>query len=283
MHRRSFLVLAATLPAMGFAPPGTAATARVVVAGGALTEIAFALGAGDRLIGTDTTSTFPAEADRLPKIGYFRSLSTEGILSLNPTLLIATDQAGPPTVISQLMATRLDVRLIPETFDPSGVPDKVRQVADALQLSKRGELLAAEISRDLHLLRESGAPRARSPAVLFLMSVADGKLLAAGAGTAADAMIRLAGGRNSLSGMTGYKPLSAEAALAAAPDVLLLPQHTLQALGGVAGIQQVPQLQYLHAVRKGRVVAMDLMYLLGLGPRVAKAGRDLAAAIAVGA
>lgn len=280
MYRRSFMAMAATLPAMVFMPAGAATGPRVVVAGGALTEIAFAIGAGNCLIGADSTSTFPAAADRLPKIGYFRALSTEGILSLGPTLLIATDQAGPPAVISQLKAARLDVRIIPETFDPNAVPDKIRQVAAPLQRSERGELLAMEVTRDLALLRESATPRTRIPAVLFLMSVTDGKLLAAGTGTAADAMIRLSGGKNALSDMTGYKPLSAEAALAAAPDILLLPQHTLQSLGGLTGIQHLPQLQYLAAVRKGRVVAMDLMYLLGLGPRVAQAGQQLAAAFA---
>jgi iron complex transport system substrate-binding protein len=94
--------------------------ARLVVAGGALTEIVVALGAGSHIVGVDTTSLYPATlAERLPKIGYLRTLSAEGILSLNPSMLVVSDQAGPPGVLDQLRAVKLSLAIVPETRLPT--------------------------------------------------------------------------------------------------------------------------------------------------------------------
>ena len=75
---------------------------RVVSVGGALTETVYALGAGELLVGSDTTSYYPEAAANSPKVGYQRALSAEGILSLSPDLVIMTDEAGPPPVLAQL-------------------------------------------------------------------------------------------------------------------------------------------------------------------------------------
>ena len=69
---------------------------------GAITEVVYALGAEGQLVGTDTTSLFPAAAQKTPKVGYLRQLSAEGILSLKPDAVIATSEAGPPVVLDQL-------------------------------------------------------------------------------------------------------------------------------------------------------------------------------------
>ena len=77
-------------------------TRRIVVAGADVTEIVFALDAQDHLVGVDQTSTWPPQAQDLPRIGYVRCLSAEGILSLDPDLLIAAHDAGPDLVLQQL-------------------------------------------------------------------------------------------------------------------------------------------------------------------------------------
>ena len=98
----------------------------------------------------------------------------------------------------------------------------------------------------------------------------------AGRDTTADAMIRLAGGQNALTDFEGYKPLSTEALTAAAPDVLLLPDHTLTTLGGETGLARVPGLTLTPAWRNRRIVAMDALLLLGFGPRTGAAVATLA-------
>ena len=74
--------------------PARAQAQRVVSVGSALTEIVYALGAEKMLVGVDTTSLYPAAARSLPQVGYMRALSAEGVLSLKPTLVIATTAAA---------------------------------------------------------------------------------------------------------------------------------------------------------------------------------------------
>lgn len=261
-----------------------AAPERIVVAGGALTEIVVALGLAARLAGVDTTSLHPPQlVAPLPKIGYFRTLSAEGILSLAPSLLIASDQAGPPAVIEQLRQAGLPVVVVPEAHAAEAVPAKVRLVAQALDHETDGAAMATAIQDDLAAMQAAIAALRSRPRVLFVMSTSAGRIMAAGRDTSADLMVALAGGRNIVQGYDGYKPLTAEAALAGEPEVILMPLHSLEALGGPAAVAALPALRDTPAAQAGRVHAMDTLYLLGLGPRIAAAARDLALLLHPGA
>ena len=112
--------------------------------------------------------------------------------------------------------------------------------------------------------------------MLFVYARGPSTLLVGGGGTAADAMIRLAGGTNAASGFDGYKPLTAEAAVAAAPQVILVTTSGLESVGGTDGLLDLPGLALTPAGKARRVVAMDDLYLLGFGPRVAGAMAALA-------
>lgn len=100
-----------------------------------------------------------------------------------------------------------------------------------------------------------------------------------GRGTAADAMIRLAGGVPAVDAFEGYRPLTAEGAAAAAPDVILLPRRGLEAAGGIDAVLRLPGLDGSPAARDRRVVAMDDALLLGFGPRLGEALDELARAL----
>ncbi|HRD91640.1 MAG TPA: helical backbone metal receptor [Accumulibacter sp.] len=268
----------ALLLAAALAWPGAARAeeaGRIVSVAGSLTEIVYALGQESRLVGADTTSLYPPSARALPQVGYQRSLSAEGILSLAPDLVLATEAAGPPAVIDQIRAAGVPVRIVTHDLSPDGLGQKVRSVAEALDRAEEGERLANRIRAELDaaLLRVGAA---RRPKVLFFMNAGRGAPLAAGRDTAADAMIRLAGGQNALADFEGYKPLNTEALTAAAPDVLLLPEHALTALGGEAGLARVPGLTLTPAWRQRRIVVMDALLLLGFGPRTGTAVATLA-------
>lgn len=249
---------------------------RIVSVAGAITEIIYALGSESRLAGVDTTSFYPQEARQLPQVGYQRTLSAEGILSLTPDLLLATDGAGPPAVLEQIRAAGVAIRIVPNEWSADGIVQKVRSVAEALDQSADGERLATRLRAELdNTLRLTNLVQTR-PRVLFLMSAGRGTPLASGTGTAADAMIQWAGGRNALNEFEGYKPLSAEALTAAAPDVLLLPDQALEALGGEVGLIRIPGLTLTPAWRQQRIIRMDGLLLLGFGPRTATAVTTLA-------
>jgi iron complex transport system substrate-binding protein len=252
---------------------------RVVAVGGALTEIVYALGAADLLVGVDTTSQYPAAARALPQVGYMRQLSAEGVLSLNPTLLLITEEAGPPAVLRQLQAAGLRAVLLPGGYQPGAVRARIEGVAKAVGQEARGQALAARVDQDVARIAEA-LKGAREPRVLFLMTgTGGGTPLASGGRTAADALITLSGGINAVTAYDGYKPLTPESALAADPDFILVPAHAIDALGGVKALAAMPGLKDTRAVRENRIVAMDMLTMLGFGPRIAVAMRQLAAAL----
>jgi iron complex transport system substrate-binding protein len=274
--RRRLLALAgaaATLPCPSLA---AATPQRLVVAGGALTEIVVALGAADQLVGVDSTSLYPESVvRRLPQVGYVRTLSAEGILSLAPSLLIAADHAGPPATLAQLRAAGLPVLLLPENYRDPAVPQKILAIATAIGRAEAGKAIADAVEADFRLAQQMVAPLPR-PRVLFVLSTSNGNILAAGQDTAADAMLAFAAAENVVRDYRNFKPLNAEAALAADPDAILLPRHSFEALGGAKGVAALPALASTRAARTGRIHAMDTLYMLGLGPRIAHAARDLA-------
>ncbi|HDR9813838.1 TPA: ABC transporter substrate-binding protein, partial [Burkholderia cenocepacia] len=134
-RRRSLLAgaaagaLAGALPGGVFAQRAPAAPKRVIVIGGALAETAFALGGAEtqryRLVGADTTCTYPDAAKRLPKVGYQRALSAEGLLSLRPDLVLASAEAGPPTAIAQVKGAGVAVTTFDERHDVESVRAKI--------------------------------------------------------------------------------------------------------------------------------------------------------------
>lgn len=270
MRRRH--LLAATLL---WPRAGRAGSARVVVVGSALTEIAFALGAGAELVAVDSTSQFPLAAARLPQLGYMRALPAEGIVSLNPDLLLLSSEAGPPDAIAVLEAARLRMAVIEDKAGRDAVLDKITGVAQAL--GRDCATLAAAFAADAALV-DPAIRRMRRPRALFVLSLSRGAPLVSGQGTHASAMLDWAGAVNAIDAFQGYRPLAAEAALAAAPELIVMMAHALAEAGGADGVFTAPQLRFTPAARDRRVIGIDGAYALGWGPRAAHARRDLAAA-----
>lgn len=249
---------------------------RVVSVGGSLTEIVYALEATDGLVGTDTSSGYPEAATRLPQVGYQRRLSAEGVLSLNPTLVLATADAGPPAAIVQIRSAGVPVMVVPNARTTDGVKEKIRAIARALDREEKGEELARNLEADLLLAQKFVATAEKKPRVLFIYARGQGTMMVSGSGTSAHTMIQLAGAINAVSGYENYKPLTAEALVAASPDVILMLTSGLESLGGVDGLLKTPGLALTPAGQNRRIVAMDGLYLLGFGPRTGKAVLELA-------
>lgn len=276
LHRRRLLTWAGTgaaalaLPA--HAQPGGP---RLVTVGGALTEIVYLLGAQTQLVGTDTTSLYPPEALKTPKVGYLRALSAEGLLSLRPDAVVTTSEAGPPVVLAQLRQAGVKLQVIPADHDWREVPAKVQAVGRAAGREPQGRELQARLEAEwADTLRQVAAGGARPPRVLFVLAHA-ATPQAAGEATAADAVVRYAGGTNCLAGFQGYRPLNAEALASAAPDVVLTTTQGLQAQGGADRFWARPELALIPAHRRRALVAMDALELLGFGPRMPQAVRAL--------
>lgn len=270
MTRRLGALLAAGVIAVAVSAAPAAAQQRIVSVDGAVTEIVHALGEQHRLVGTDTSSTYPPAVGTLPKVGYKRALAAEGLLSLGPDLILGTAAAGPAPVLEQVRAAGVPVVTLPEEASVPGVLAKVRGVAEALGVPEKGADLAARIQADLDRVTGRRPADGAAPRVLFLMDTGRGGLMAAGAGTAADAVIALAGGANAFAA-EGLMPLTPEAAVAAAPDVLVVTAQAVERHGGLPAVLSQPALAATPAAPNGRVAVVDTLLVLGFGPRIAEA------------
>ncbi|UWQ77505.1 hemin ABC transporter substrate-binding protein [Leisingera sp. M658] len=265
----NLLVAAVFAGHMALADPAS----RIVSVGGSVTEIVYALDQQHRLIARDTTSTFPAEARQLPDIGYQRALAPEGVLSVAPDMILAIEGAGPPETLDVLKAAEVAYISVPEDFSAEGIARKIRTVGAALDQQDAAEVLAGQVSAEIATAQAAaakaagGAPRT----VLFVLSTQGGRIMAGGADTAADSIIRLAGGVNAVTGFAGYKPMTDEAIAQAAPDVILMMDR-----GGDHGIRTedllaIPAIQPTPAAQNGAIVRMNGLHLIGFGPRTASA------------
>ena len=270
------LVFAAVPIQSGIGEAAGADGNRVVSVGSSITEIVYALGAGDRLIAVDSSSLHLPGARDHPNVGYMRRLSAEPILAMKPTLLLTVEDAGPVTVLDQLRAAGANLVIIPDDPSPEGVIEKVSVIAGALDLEEEGQRLSDRLRQDLVRLGEALEDVERRPSVLFLLSIGRGAPLAAGRDTSAASIIELAGGRNAIDAFEGYKPLSPEAMVGAEPDFLLVTDRTLGLLGGAQDLLSRPEIAATPAGREARLITMNGPLLLGFGPRTPEAIRNLA-------
>lgn len=248
---------------------------RIVSIGGAITEILYALGFEDRLAGVDSTSLFPPAALRdKPNVGYMRQLSAEGVLGLNPSLVLAMQGSGPKETIDILDAARVPLVMVPETFSEQGLLDKIALVGRAVDAGPRAECLSGAVSADLTQLRDLRSKVTKPVRVMFVMSLLNGRALAAGRSTAANEIIRLAGAVNVIDGYDGYKPISDEAVVAAKPEVVLSIARGKDSVEADAVFAH-PAFALTPAAGSKAFISMEGLYLLGFGPRTAAAARDL--------
>ena len=254
-------------------------TSRIVSVGGAVSEILYALGLSDRIVAVDTTSLFPAEALRQkPNVGYMRALSAEGVLGLNPSLVLAIEGAGPKETVAVLEAATVPLVRVPDRYTGDGVLEKIKLVADVAGEHDRGRCLAAKVADDLAALTGLRQQITQPKKVLFVFSLVSGKPMVAGRNTAADGIIRLAGGINAVDAYEGYRQIADEAVIAAGPDAVLVMQREQEPLDARTVFAQAA-FAMTPAAASQSFIAMDGLYLLGFGPRTAKAAHDLAAAL----
>jgi iron complex transport system substrate-binding protein len=252
---------------------------RWVSAGGALSEWVSALGGEAKLVGVDTTSQHPESLKSLPSIGYQRSLSAEGILSLRPDILIGTEEMGPPPVLSQVKAAKVQVELFSAQPDLPTLEKNVTHLGQLLGAQAQAAQLLQSYQQqlDAQKLRVTEVQaKQKAPGVLLLLGHAGGKPLIAGKDTAADWLLQQAGGHN-LATHTGYKPFSVESLASLDPQVLVFADRALTGEAAKAALfKENPILNSSRAAKAGRVLELDPTLLVGgLGPRLPAALKSL--------
>ncbi|MHA3916074.1 heme/hemin ABC transporter substrate-binding protein [Halovulum sp. GXIMD14793] len=273
--------LAASLVLLaGQAPAQDQTKANVLSIGGSVTEIVVALGQGHRLIARDSTSTYPPEITDLPDVGYMRALSPEGVLAVGPEMILSEEGAGPVEALDVIRAADVTFVEVPDAMDADGIIRKIEVVGKALDVPEKADTLIAEVRAALDTaLEDATRPEAERKKVMFALSTQGGRITAGGQNTEADAIIRMAGGRNVMVDFEGYKQVTDEAVGLAAPDVILMMDR-----GGDHGAADdelfaMPSISLTPAAETRSAVRMNGLLLLGFGPRTADAIAELNAAL----
>lgn len=249
---------------------------RIVSLNGSTTEILFALGVGRNVVGCDASSTYPKNVrEKLPSVGYQYRLNVEGILSLKPTLVIGRDDVKPPQVIEQLRMAGVTVLQLKEPRSFEGAKQRLRTIGEAVGCQKRATELIAALTADIEKLEEKRKGDWPKQKVLFLYLRGPQTAFVVGKDSAPGAMFEIVGAENAAGDIKGSKPMTAEAVIAAQPDVYVLFTTGLESIGGVEGLLKLPGLAHTPAGRNRRVVVMSGQYLSGFGPRCGRAALDL--------
>ncbi|WP_207934181.1 ABC transporter substrate-binding protein [Actinomadura sp. KC06] len=247
---------------------------------GSLAEIVYGLGLGDRLVGRDISTTFPA-AQALPLVtGQGHDLSAEGVLKLDPSVVITDKSIGPPEVLDQIRQAGVPVVLVDDRQTLPAIGPHIRAVAGALGVPDAGRRLAARVDGQIEEAAKSASGARLKVAFLYVRGSA-GVYLIGGKGAGSDAMIEAIGAADAGSslGLSGFRPLTSEGLINAAPDVLLVMTAGLKSVGGVSGLLKLPGVAQTPAGLNRRIIDVDDGTLLSFGPRTGETISALAAAV----
>lgn len=281
--KKQFLLAMATICSLFSALAQDAATTstaagdqRIVSLNGSNTELLFALGVGNQVVGRDDSATYPAEVEKIPSVGYQYQLNAEGILSLKPTLVVGRTDVKPLTVIDQVKAAGVNVALIEEPDDFKEAADRILQLGKLTGTDAKAKELAAQLEKDAAAFEARKAEFAgdkkkavfiymRGPATTFVL----------GNETNPGRMLELAGAENVMGDVGRAAPVTAEALIAAQPEVIVVFKHGLESVGGIDGLMKLQGVAQTPAGKNKRIVVMDDLYLGGFTNRAGKAALDL--------
>ena len=244
---------------------------RIISAGGSITEILFELGMGERLVGVDTSSFYPEAANTLPKVGYFRSLGAEGIMSLNPDIVIAAKGAGPEAALEQIKSLGVEIKTYDQaSYTIDAWKELVSRLGQDYSKEDKATQLINKVSQGLQARINQRSFTKNSLNAVALLSIGQRGPVAAGQNTVPNLLLKLAGINNLASELDGYKPFSSELLATQKIDLILIPSHVIAGLGGRNAVCQ-HQVIKLAMPGKCNVHVMDGLLLMGFGARLDQA------------
>ena len=251
---------------------------KTIVAGGSLTEIIYFLNEEEKLVAVDITSNYPEKATELPSIGYVRTLSTEGVLSLDPNLILGEEDMGPPLVIDQIKSTGVDLRVIEEDYTLESITGKILCVGEILGVKEKAtKLINSELQKNIdNLIDTKLAGVNKNKKVMIILGMDGTSPMVAGLQTSGNGFIGMIGASNIMSSFEGWKPVSAESILVQNPDLIIITNRGLNNFGTIEKLAQHPSLAFTNAAENLNILAIDGMSLLGFGPRTIEVANTVA-------
>jgi len=287
--RHPFFQLAALLVAAagivvgcgGTASPdsGDAGNLRILSLTPNITEVLFAMGLGNKIVGRSNYCTWPPEALAIPAVGDTLQMNQEKIIALRPThafvitsrreVIGALEKMGIRTV--PLKADRMDELLV-----------SIRSIGRETGRADAAEALVGRIQKDLAAVRDRVKGLAR-PRTLFAfpMTVGSAQMMVAGRGTFVDELMAVAGAENAFPDAANWPTISTERIIAFAPEVVIVNATGDDAAGDrLEAIRRAwANWKSIPAVAKGRVYILTEPYLTIPGPRMGLAAEKLAEVI----
>ena len=251
---------------------------KTIVAGGSITEIIYFLNEEEKLVAVDITSNYPEKATELPSIGYVRTLSTEGVLSLDPNLILGEEDMGPPLVIDQIKSTGVDLRVIEEDYTLDSIIGKILCVGEILGVKEKAtKLINSELQKNIdNLIDTKLAGVNKNKKVMIILGMDGTSPMVAGLQTSGNGFIGMIGASNIMSSFEGWKPVSAESILVQNPDLIIITNRGLNNFGTIEKLAQHPSLAFTNAAQNLNILAIDGMSLLGFGPRTIEVANTVA-------
>jgi iron complex transport system substrate-binding protein len=251
------------------------ATTRVVSLAPSLTEILFALGAGDLLVGVTDFCDYPPQASQKPKVGTVLAPNAEVVLALQPNLVLATTEGNRQETVLLLERLQIPIFVVrPEGLE--GIYASIRSVGGLLGRPARASAVVESMRSRVAWV--AGQVKGRPPARVLYVLWPD-PLITAGRGSIIDALIGVAGGENVAGGISlRYPRLNLEEVLRVDPEVILLAGMGSRPLRAES-VQGWEGWQVLRAVKAGRVQALDGDLLHRPGPRIVEGLEAIARAL----
>lgn len=241
---------------------------RIVCVAKQLTELIYALGAGDQLVGVDLSSTYPPAAQKLTKVGYHRMLNAEGIIALKPTVVYHDGNVAPEAVMQQLEKVGVPMKVFPDAHTIPEVKALFDTLAAQFGARKQADSLKTKLDADLAKAAEDVKKYKTTPnvAIIHFGRVINNYLVIGKAGTASY-MLEMAGGKNVMDTLKGMKPLSPEIISKAQPDIILVTDFGYDRLGSAEKLATLPGIALTPAGKNKKIYRIEEHDLIYLGPR----------------
>ncbi|WP_102790372.1 hemin ABC transporter substrate-binding protein [Alcanivorax sp. MD8A] len=225
---------------------------RLISADAGATNMIVALGLADSLVAVDVTSPASGDLAELPRIGYHRNLSAEGLLSLSPTHLVGTDHMGPDTTLSVLEGAGIELIRLPAAYSLPALESNLKTMAEALGREAQAQSLLDRFAAQTAELQTHSL---KGNKVAFILSARGGFRLAGAGSNAGQAMIDLLGADN-VADFENYRTVSMESLLAMEPDVILVAGE-MSGDPAAALLDSQPLLAHTPAGKRGHIYSVD--------------------------
>lgn len=245
---------------------------RVVCLSKHLTEMMFALGHGHNIVAVDLSSSYPDSAKLLKTVGYHRSLNPEGIIAMNPDLVIHSNDIGPDNVLPQITKAGLHVK----AFGGANTIDSARLLLKELGAywgeEKRADSIVSVMDKRIAAAADtlSKLPARDSLKVMIIHFGLrnNNYFVMSGRNGPGDQMIRLAGGTPALYDGKGAREMSPEAVALTNPDVIIATDFGYDRMGSMDKfISSVPGVALTNAGKNRRIVRFEEHDIVYFGPR----------------